>query len=482
MVRVIVGAFLLASALGWCQVTWDIEHIDSVPEYNEYIFNSLTLDQYDNPHIIFVDSGLGCISYAVKYDSIWYTETIDTYFVLYYGVSIAVDHMDEPHLSYCGRDALQDKTYLLHAHKSSSIWHIDTVDVINGWLGNYFWTITSSIDLDTCGLPGIAYIAWNVPDSIHYIKYAHYTGAIWDTFVVEYDTIYANQRKAPSDWSPSLEFSSQNDPVIAFQQHFTPFCTLKVARYNIQHNHWEKTCLTPFPDASIPVSLALTTQDYPCIAHDGYGFLVYTWYDGVEWHSEGILGYALLDTRVALDLDSNDDPHICYNAGAMITWAGYCYKKNGSWHLCGRIDSTAMSYHSFIGIAIDRNDQPHVSYGKYDYTTNKYYMAYAKGYLTFVDESQISPSERVTLKCYPTVTADKCNIEFSLCEPEHISLSVYDCMGCLIDVIRYNNMHTGTNKIQIPFDNYPRGIYFIYLKTKSDRACIKIIKISNRSY
>ncbi|MGB3340758.1 MAG: hypothetical protein WBB37_04675 [bacterium] len=476
MVRTIVCVFFLASTLGWCQVTWEIEHIDSIPEYSQYIFNSLTLDQYDNPHIVFADSGLRCVNYAVKYDSIWYTEAIDTCFVLYYGVSIAVDHIDDPHLCYCGRDTSQDKTYLLYAHKSSSIWNIDTVDVINGWLGNWFWDITSSIDLDTCGLPGIAYIAWNVPDSIHYIKYAHYTGVIWDTSVVEYDTIYANLRKAPSDWSPSLKFSSQNNPIIAFQQHFAPYCTLKVASYDMQNNQWDKTCLTPFPDASIPVSLALTTQDYPCVAHDGYGFLVYTWYDGAEWHSEGVLGYALLDTRVALDLDSNDDPHICYNAGAMTSWAGYCYKKNSSWHLCGRIDSTAMSWSSFIGIAIDSNDQPHVSYGKYDYIINKYYMAYAKGYVTSVDELEISASHRMFLKCYPTVTADKCNIEFFLCEPDHISLSIYDCMGRLLDAIRYDNTIAGMNTIIVPFEKYPRGVYILYLKTSSDHACIKIIK------
>jgi len=475
-VRTIVWVFFLASTLGWCQLTWEIEHIDSIPEYSQYRFNSLTLDQSDNPHIVFVDSALRCVNYAVKHDSIWYTERIDTCLYPYYGVAIVVDHIDEPHLCYCGRDTLLDKTYLLYAHKSSSIWNIDTVDVINGWLGNWFWDITSSIDLDTCGLPGIAYIAWNVPDSIHYIKYAHYDGVLWDSSVVEYDTMYANQRKAPSDWSPSLKISRQNNPIIAFQQHFAPYCTLKVATYDMQNNQWEKQCLTPFPDASLPVSLALTTQDYPCIAHDAYGILVYTWYNGIEWHSEGVLGYALLDTRIALDLDSNDDPHICYNAGAMTSWAGYCCKKNGSWHLCGRIDSTAMSWSSFTGIAIDGNDQPHVSYGKYDDIIHKYYMAYAKVYLTSVDELEISPSHRMFLKCYPTVTVDKCNIEFFLCEPDHISLSVYNCLGCLLDVIRYDNMTAGINTIAVPFEKYPRGIYFLNLKTNSDHACIKIIK------
>lgn len=475
--RGITCIFLLVSAFGWSQVTWEIEHVDSYPPYSDYRFNAIYLDHYDNPHIVYVDSAILQVNYAVKYDSVWHIESIDYGLMPYFGVSIVVDTMDEPHLNYYGRDTLLDKTYLFYAHKEDSIWHVDTVDIFNEWLGNWFWDITSSIDLNTSGLPGIAYIAWNVPDSIHYIKYAHYNSAFWDTSIVEYDTMYANQRKMPSDWSPSLKINSEDNPIIAFQQHFAPYCTLKVAVYNPQNNEWTKTCLTPYPEASIPVSLELTVQDYPCIAHDAYGILVYTWYDGAQWHSEGVLGYALLDTRIALDLDNDDNPHICYNAGAMLSYAGYCYKENGSWHLCGRIDSTGMSWSVLVDIAIDSNDRPHVSYGKYDDINNKSYMAYAKGYMTSIDESKVIPDHQSFLKCFPTVTAGICNIEIALDRRDDISLSIFDCSGRFIKAISYNDMSPGINEVQVAFNNYPSGVYFIFLKTKCSDARVKIIKL-----
>jgi hypothetical protein len=215
------------------------------------------------------------------------------------------------------------------------------VDSIYGIITNY-WFIwgyyQTSLALDTFNLPAIAYTSWNLADSLHYLKYAHLSGASWDTSVIEYDSIWS-PHTMPSDWSPCLRFSRDNKPVIAFHQIYdNPQDTIKLASYDDTLHQWsiEPAICDPYSGTSI--SLALNSQDNPCLAHGVVTALAYSWKDSGSWYTEYTgddIGW--LNMRVALALDSLDNPHIFYHSNGPVY---YCYKRNSVWHLCGRVDSS----------------------------------------------------------------------------------------------------------------------------------------------
>lgn len=269
---------VLIPAICLGQVFWENEVIDSVnlDMYN-YRFNAMALDTNGIPCVVYFNPNwLDSIMYAWQTDSGWQKENIEFGFK-YYGFSLVVDDNNIVHFSYYRRDDSLDMTYHCYGYRDTTGWQIEYVDSTAGYLSNYFLSIPSSIDLDTAGLPGIAYISLNVSDSLHYIKYAHYNGVGWDTSVVVRDTTWYHQY--PLDWSPSLEFDTQNTPHIAFHRvrSDTHVDTLKIAHYDDTLSYWVVEPVMDCGVATYLISFKLDSQDHPSIAH-GYGAgLAYTW-------------------------------------------------------------------------------------------------------------------------------------------------------------------------------------------------------------
>ncbi|HEC78484.1 MAG TPA: T9SS type A sorting domain-containing protein [candidate division WOR-3 bacterium] len=455
---------------------WEYEVVDSAacPK-----FNSLTIDTNNIPHIVYDKIYMKSVAYAHRSSGVWQKEMVDSAY-LCFGFSIICDSNNNPHISYyvC-KDSSFSKTYICHGCRQDN-WIIDTLDSINGWLGNYFENINSSINIDTLGLPGIAYIVWNVEDSLHYIKYAHYDGIDWDTSVVEYDSAYANIQKAPTDYSPSLEFSSKNIPYIAFYHVYALYNsdTLKIAYYDDTLSKWIVDPVLCDIQAGIPVSLSLNSQGYPFIAHSAGGGLWCSWWDGFSWQHEytgNDLGWTGI--RIDLDLDSLDNPHIAYLPDPMVAHPCYSYKQNGMWYNCGWIepDSSTLTTHADISFALDSNDQSHVCYPA---QTSNAYFKYAKG--TFVGIEEVSskmPESRYELEVYPNPSRGIVNIAYTLLKYSDIELSIYDVTGSRMNVLKQEKIPPGYYQERIDTKNLSSGIYFVVLRQDNVKVSKKFLLV-----
>ena len=477
-------------------VNWEIEIVDSAAIYPyNFSSNALALDSVNKPHVVYGRKDQNKIIYAYPIVSGWHKEVVESG-LFYYGFSLILDNDDIAHLSYYRKDDALNKTYVCYARRDTAGWLNEAVDSSTGYLGNYFGRFNSSIDLDASHLPGIAYIAWNVADSLHYIKYAHYNGIDWDTSIVARDTTW--HHRYPLDYSPSLKFDREGTPHIAFYRirSDTHTDTLKIAHYDDSLGSWIVDPVLCNIYGGLPVSLALNSQDYPYIAHTVNIGIYCTWWDGTTWHPEytGVdIGWN--DIRIVLDLDSSDNPHIFYHPIGPVE---YCYK-DSVWHLCGRLDST-MDNMGDISLALDNVDQPHVFFRFSDWDSvgqvNFCGIKYAKG--TFVgineDARYRIQDTRFRLEVYPNPFSKLTNISFDRVHPdrrthssygtsstERIELKIYDVSGRLIRdfllSIAYSIVPTVISWDGRDYSGHrvPEGIYFIRLSCDSISITQKVI-------
>lgn len=472
---------VLIPAICLGQVFWENEVIDSVNlDMENYRFNAMALDTNGIPCVVYNNPNwLDSIMYAWQTDSGWQKENIESGFK-YYGFSLIIDDSNIVHFSYYRRDDSLDMTYHCYGYRDTTGWQIEHVDSASGSLGNYSRSINSSIALDTTGLPGIAYTSWNVSDSLYYIKYAHYDGTAWDTSVVVRDTTWHHQY--PLDWSPSLEFDNQNTPHIAFHRVRSDIHvdTLKIGHYDDTLNYWVIAPIIDCCIATYPISLRLSSHDYPCIAH-GYGAgLAYTWWDGSAWYTDsGIASIGWIDTRICLALDSLDQPHILYKHWGTV-FPRYCYKDT-FWHMCGPVEPDTLEAHvdAALNLILDNNDQPHISYKFYQMDTDTQFifgLKYAKGTFVGVEEyTNGDTSENIGLQVFPNPSRGMVNIAYNLHEHSDIKLAVFDVVGLRVKILKQGKVFPGYYQEKIDTRNLSSGVYFVIFKQKKAKVSKKFL-------
>lgn|GEM_PF-875516 len=472
--KVLFGMFiiLIFSTVGFGQINWEIEIVDSLNGYEHLQSLALAVDTLNIPHIVYNTPvyGNSKIIYASRIGGSWQKEVVESG-LFYYGFSLIFDSNNIPHLSYCRLDEAINKTYICHAWKEEAGWRIDLVDSITGdFEGWQNWIVyrKTSIALDTSNLPAIAYSSRNIADSITYNKFAHYNGTNWDTSIVEYDSAYANTQERPTDFSPSLDFNSGNIPYIAFQQisiyPHQPYDTLKIAHYNDTLNRWLVEPIFNTIDPWFMVSLKLNKLDYPMIAHNISGCLCFTWWDGASWRTDWIQGIGWYRTKYHLQLDSLENPHILYLPDPLVAHPSYCYKEGNTWHLCGWVepDPECLTL-ADISFSFDHNYQPHVAYQFSK--SNKLGIKYAKG--TFVGvEDELTASARIfLLEISPNPFHDRLRIKLKMGDwkwnPEAISLRIFDASGR--PVRQFD--HLVSNQFFWDGKKFPPGVYFVHLST-----------------
>jgi hypothetical protein len=449
------------------QVVWENIVIDSIyADGQYYCFNAMALDTNSIPCVVYNPGGINTITFAWQTDSGWQKESIEAGFK-YYGFSLVVDDDNIVHFSYYRRDDSLDMTYHCHGYRDTAGWQIEYIDTTAGYLGSYFWDITSSIALDTAGLPGIAYTSWNVSDSLHYIKYAHYNGVTWDTSVVVRDTTWHLQH--PLDWSPSLGFNNQNSPQIVFHRIRSDVHvdTIKIAHYDDTLNYWVVEPVMDCGTAGLPISLKLDSHDYPCIAHGYDAGLAYTWWDGSVWHTDySIASIGWIDTRIRLALDSLDQPHILYKHWGTV-FPRYCYKDT-IWHMCGPVEPDTLEFHvdADLNLVFGNSNQPHISY-KFVQVATQFMSGfkYAKGTFTGVEEYMSGkPEKELALLLSPNPCSGLLNIEYSIQKSGVAKISIYDVTGARIGVARNEQLVPGYYEDRFDVGNLPGGVYFVVLK------------------
>jgi hypothetical protein len=459
-------------------VNWENEVIDTSYGYSHnFLFNSIALDTNNIPYVVYSKDEFRTVVFASHTDSGWQKEIIESGLKCY-GFSLIIDDSNTTHLSYYRRNDSLDMTYHCYARRDTTGWYIQSVDSSAGYLGSYFWDITSSIVLDTAGLPSIAYIAWNIADSLHYIKYAQYNGISWDTSVVSYDSAWNGP--APPDWCPSLKFDSRSVPHIAFSRCHGTNDTLKYVVYDDSSNLWV-TAHTIACYGTYPLSLALSGSDYPCIAYNHEGWLAYTWWDGLSWNTDyGIASIGWLHLRIRLDLDSLDRPHIIY-----LHWGyhspKYCYK-DGIWHQCGPIepDTLCWTRDANIDLVLGSDDQPHVCYqfNIYEGGQDKMGIKYAKGTFEGIEEHKNDPQTRgFGLHVYPNPSRNSLNIRYVVSKQNTVEISIYDAIGARKKTVIHEAQPSGWYQEKLDIRNLANGVYFIVLKQGNDKVSKKFLLI-----
>ncbi len=91
-------------------------------------------------------------------------------------------------------------------------------------------------------------------------------------------------------------------------------------------------------------------------------------------------------------------------------------------------------------------------------------------------ESTETPKSKPAI--FPNPTNNFINAGYTLDNNEQINLSLYDISGRLIAVLLQEEQTKGEHSLQISLNQYPKGVYFIELKTKQFSSIQKIVLIN----
>jgi hypothetical protein len=161
----------------WTSKRWEITIVDSIFTSQGL---SLALDSGGQPHLSYSGGINKDLKYAHYDGAQWNREIVDQGMIegaSDVGVhsSIALDNVDNPHVSYARYEAFDDfPNDLKYARKQNGTWQIESPDIV-GSVGYY-----TSIALDTRNAPHISY--WDQGNQA--VKYSYWNGTKWVASVV----------------------------------------------------------------------------------------------------------------------------------------------------------------------------------------------------------------------------------------------------------------------------------------------------------
>jgi len=244
-------------------------------------------------------------------------------------------------------------------------WTYEIVDSVEKSIGGFVFV---SLQLDSLLSPKFAYynvkLDTNHSDTLELI-YAFKNGNQWvrqtvDSSIGYYLTSYYKH--------PSLYLDSQDNPHIAYIYRKQDTCYLRYA--NKVSSTWSiqelDTIFWPVSYATI----ALDTNNYPCIAYsqvreiDTLWYTKYLHYNGSSWDSSVIDdGNNLSDVGPSLAIDGKNNPHIVYYQGGDAPDSlKYVYWNGTGWVFAWADEIGHMSEHGSLSLALDSTDHPHIAY------------------------------------------------------------------------------------------------------------------------
>jgi len=209
----------------------------------------------------------------------------------------------------------------------------------------------TSLALDSVNFPHISY------QGNGDLKYAYYDGTKWTIEAIDTDGF-------AGDYS-SIALDNSGLPHISYYDDSNGY--LKYA-YK-QGASWFIKVVDSEKNSGIYTSIALDSENHPHISYlyspsQYSGSLKYAYYDGTKWNISVIdSGSGIVGMYTSIALDSNDNPHISYFDSSNKDLK-YAYYDGTKWNI-SIVDSTG-DVGWFTSIAIDSNDHPHISY--YDMT------------------------------------------------------------------------------------------------------------------
>lgn len=253
-----------------------------------------------SPHIAYYDNTHNDVRHAYWTGSAWNIEVVDTPGLdTGRGIGIAIDP-NPPYTSHIAYTAGKD---LRHAYWDGSEWVTSTIEYGGS---EWYETITSpAISVDSAGTPHILYHG----GIFHgYLKYASWTGSIWDIENVDH---------VGNSYTPtSLALDSSDNPHILY---VTPWDDEVTYGYRTGGSWTMEVIETHYADY---VSLALDSDDQPHVSYyrgTPEEDLIYGHRDNDTWSLEVVDN--LGGTNASLVLDGSDYPRIAYSEGTDLKFA-----------------------------------------------------------------------------------------------------------------------------------------------------------------
>lgn len=264
--------------------------------------------------------------------------------------------IDSPQISY-----FDPNTHALELMDTGgqNAWKIQSIDQGQLDVGQY-----TSLALDKNGRPHISYYS----PTNHSLRYAYKPGTTWNAGFV---TDQNNPDPIGIRWDTSLAVDSTNHPFIAYEDG-------SLGLSKLQNGLWssETVDLVTGPEAEAEVvSLALDKSDKAHIAYYFYGRpgqwgLEYAEQSGSAWNKHVIDGNGGYGFSPALAMDGFEDPRIVYPGDSGLK---YATRTLGVWSV-----QTIGGYWKYPSLAIDSlnrsqisftDAQDHLSYGRLDGST-----------------------------------------------------------------------------------------------------------------
>jgi len=312
-----------------CQPTWHIITVDSYDNVGTTC--SLALDSMNEPHISYVrvydpQADWYDLKYAVYNGNTWDIAVI-LHTAFTYDTSIALTSDNIPNISFT------DYGYQKYATLNGTTWQISTIDQYRRF---------SAITVDSQNHPHIAYQQTELDD----FKYAYFDGSNWQLQTI--DPMYASGQGDNN----SITTDSQNNPHISY-------CQDAIGQLRYAHkviSSW----VIEYPDTlqgstGLSTSICLDSQDRPCISHCNP--LRYCSKATGTWQVQQV------DTNVggtSLALDSNGYPFIAYRK--LVPTPGlYMANWDGSTWQLETVDPSSNTG-LFCSLKLDSADKPHIAY------------------------------------------------------------------------------------------------------------------------
>jgi PKD repeat protein len=245
---------------------------------------------------------------------------------------------------------------LKYAKWNGNAWINETVDSA-GDVGKY-----SSLALDSGDYPHISY-----QDRLNQdLKYAKWNGSAWQIRIVD------NEHQATGRYT-AIAVDSNDFPHVSYIAEHKGVRILRYARWD--GGVWRPETVVPGPWASGHTSIAIDSKDRPHISYyDGrsVGGLMYAKWDGTTWNVEMVEqsfpgSPLLVGTWNSIAIDRNDNPHISYMDGKNES-VKYARWDGSAWG----IEIACAAVRGYTSLALDRNDKPHISYAGHNRSGLKY--------------------------------------------------------------------------------------------------------------
>ncbi len=313
-------------------------------------FTSIALDSRGYPHISYLeDEPVGSLKYARWTGSTWVTELPDNLPGLYVGqhTSIAVDSNNYVHISH-----FEDtNNRLRYTTGTAGNWNSATIDYAqSGWF--------TSIAIDSADNPHISYSGADP----YALKYTKWSGSAWDTEAVDWigNVVYYTSIALDARDFPHISYFNKSDGALKHANWTGDTWNIETVDYG-GVGWW--------------TSIALDGGGNPHISY--YDFsnldLKYAKWNGNAWVTEIVQSAGDVGWFSSIAIDSNDHPHISYRLnvhGDLVGDLRYARWTGSSW------DIEAVDYLLNVGgytsIALDKNDDPHISYYAISGTDLKY--------------------------------------------------------------------------------------------------------------